>query len=111
MVLHEVLPDECRPVVLRHQHGNALIDADHVNIGPVGERVERVNKPVALPRPQAVSIVEVGEARDGFPGLERNRTSGGTRYNGAVWISNLGWAAPNLVTEPRIGSGNAPSVL
>src|SRR5271169_4824251 len=47
--LHERLPYKSGPQILRHQHGYPRINADHIRVVPVFERVEGIDKAVLGP--------------------------------------------------------------
>src|SRR6266436_4437044 len=58
-VLHEHVPDELRAVVLRHQHGDAEVDAQHICVIPSCEWIESVYKAVFLPDLASVPATEI----------------------------------------------------
>src|SRR5260370_34491297 len=60
-VLHEHVPDELRAVVLRHQHGDAEIDAQHICVIPSCECIESVYKAVFLPDLASVPPTEISQ--------------------------------------------------
>lgn len=49
IVLHKLFPDKTGAHVFRHQQRDAGVDAQHVGVVPVGERIEGVDETVFAP--------------------------------------------------------------
>src|SRR5260370_34115704 len=74
-VLHEHVPDELRALVLRHQHGDAEIDAKHVRVIPSCEWIESVYKAVFLPDLASVPATEISQYSHGIVEGKRKRAT------------------------------------
>src|SRR5579864_1979339 len=49
LILHECFPDQARPLIFRHHHRNAQVDAEHVGVVPIRQRIECVHQAVPSP--------------------------------------------------------------
>jgi len=97
-------------MVLRHYHGDPLIDTKNVEVSPAIQGVEGVHETIALPGLPAVPIVEIQEAVEGVVGQKRDLTSGSAGDDRAVNMPNLRWSSPRLIAEPGVRRGDAPGV-
>ena len=48
-ILHERVPHETGARIFRHHHGDARVDAHHVGVVPVRQRIERIHESVSRP--------------------------------------------------------------
>src|ERR1700687_4318883 len=48
-ILHESIPDESSAVIFRHEQGNSRVNADHVGVVPIPERVEGIHESILAP--------------------------------------------------------------
>src|SRR5260370_4240958 len=71
-VLHEHLPDELRALVLRHQHGDAEIDAKRIRVIPSCEWIESVYKTIFPPDLIPVPATKISQDAHAF--VEEKRT-------------------------------------
>jgi len=60
---HESAPHHASALILSHQRGHPEVDSNHIGIVPAGERIERVDKCIALPRPR-IARANVGYSRE-----------------------------------------------
>src|SRR5260370_10280408 len=74
-ILHEGVPDELRTVVLRHQHGDAEIDAQHICVIPSCKWIESVYKAVFLPDLASVPATEISQHSHAVVKQEWQRTT------------------------------------
>src|SRR5271166_1561550 len=109
--LHEVLPDKSGAIVLHHEHADALIDAEHIDVGPLCARIEGVDEAVPFPRASAVLVVKVLQDGNRFFWEEWRGARRGARHHGPIDASDLRRATPSLVSPTRVGGGDAPGVV
>src|SRR5216684_2395609 len=83
-ILHEGVPDELRAVVLRHQHGDAEINAQHVRVIPTCKRIEGVYKAVSLPDLASVPATEILQDSHAVFEQKWQRTTCGARDDGSI---------------------------
>lgn len=57
-VLHKRFPDETRARIFGHQHGDSHVDADHVRVVPVRQRIKRIDKSISSPGPLSVFVFD-----------------------------------------------------
>src|SRR5579859_6807809 len=48
-VLHELLPNKTGAMIFGHQHGDSQIEAEHIGIVPIRQRIEGVAETVLRP--------------------------------------------------------------
>src|SRR5260370_6174517 len=107
-ILHEGVPDELRALVLRHQHGDAEINAQHVRVIPSCKWIESVYKAVFLPDPSSVPATETSQHSHAIFEQKWQRTTCLARDNASIdWPMRLR-AAPIGTTFRLLGCAVCP---
>ena len=68
-ILHEGIPHEPAPQVLRHQHGDAGVNADDIGIEPFGKQVECIDESIL--GPGLITVTKSDIAKDRYGGRRR----------------------------------------
>src|SRR5713226_3327262 len=110
-ILHEGVPDESRAVVLRHQHGDAEIDAQHVCVIPSCEWIESVHKAVFLPDLASVPATEISQHSHAIVEEKRKRATCRARDDAPIDRPLRRRAAPCRVAFHVVGSADSPEVF
>src|SRR5260370_4357476 len=112
-ILHERVPHKLRALVLRHQHGNPQIDADHVRVIPAGQRIERVDIPVALTGLRIMSA-DPSQHMNSVRKIEAQRTCRRARHDADVNTSDRRslrrWTSPRNVAFLGIRGAYSPKI-
>src|SRR6266436_7487293 len=109
-VLHEHVPDELRAVVLRHQHGDAEVDAQHICVIPSCEWIESVYKAVFLPDLASVPATEISQDSHAVFEQKWQRTTCRARDDASIDRPLRRRAAPRGVALDVVGSADSPEV-
>src|SRR6267378_5269705 len=110
-VLHEHVPDELRAVVLRHQHGDADIDAQHVCVIPSCKRIESVYKAVFPPDLASVPATEISQDSHAVVKQKWQRTTCRARHDAPIDGPLRRRAAPCGIAFHVVGSADSPEVF
>src|SRR6266481_1252035 len=112
-IFHERVPHKLSALVLRHQHGNPQIDADHVRVVPSSQRIEGVDIPVALPGLRIMSA-DPSQDMNSVRKIEGQRTCRRARHDAAVDRSNRRSlrrrSSPRHVALLRIRGAYSPKI-
>src|SRR5258708_22105978 len=110
-VLHEHVPDELRALVLRHQHGDAEIDAKRIRVIPSCKWIESVYKAIFLPDLASVPAAEISQDSHAVVEQKWQRATCRARDDASI-DGPLRWrAAPRGVAFDVIGSADSPEIL
>ena len=63
-VLHELFPHKTGAMILGHQHSDPEIDAEHVGVIPVRERIESIAETVLGPHLFAIRAADTAQHAD-----------------------------------------------
>src|SRR5581483_1588981 len=109
-VVHEYIPAEACPRILRHYQRDTSVDADNVAVIPILERIKCVHEAITAP---GFWVTIFDGAKDAYRGLRQKwqRSSRRAWNHGAVNGSNGRWAAPDDVAGLRIGSSDSPEII
>src|SRR5260370_32516303 len=110
-ILHEGVPDESRAVVLRHQHGDAEIDAQHICVIPSCERIESVYKAVFLPGPIPLPATEISQHSHAIVEEKRKRATCRARDDASIDGPLRRRPAPRGIALDGIGNADSPEVV
>src|SRR5260370_6999628 len=110
-ILHEGVPDELRALVLRHQHGDAEINAQHVRVIPSCKWIETSYKPVFLPTLASVPATEISQHSHAIVEEKRKRATCRARDDASINRPLCWRTAPRGVAFDVIGSADSPQIL
>ena len=83
-ILHELLPDKTRAMILGHEHGDSQVEAEHVRVVPVYERIEGVAIAVLGPHFAAILAAYVAQHANAVVEKKRKRATGGAWNDAAI---------------------------
>ena len=109
-VFHERFPDETRPRVLSHDHGDPHVDTNHIRRMPARVRIEGIDQSIAFPRSFPEPFAHVSQHSDASFGQERKRTAGRRGHKCAIQRPVLRRPAPRHVAFRRIGRRDSPEI-
>src|SRR5262249_36981729 len=111
IVLHELFPNESRPMVFRHQHHDPKIDSQHVGVIPPGQRIERIHKAIACPCTLSIVPAHVPQHTHTVTGQKRQRSTGRARNDTSIDGSLRWWSAPCCVPIQVVRGADSPEVF
>ena len=114
-IFHELFPHKTGTMIFGHEHGDAQIDAKHIGVIPVHERIERVAEPVFRAHLFAVGPADMTQHADAILKEKRERAARGARNDAAIDRANRTSlsirAAPCRIALNIIGCADAPEIL
>src|SRR5690349_10829557 len=114
-VLHELFPHKTGAMIFRHQHGDSEIEAEHVRVVPICERIERIAVAVLRPHLLAIRTVNMAQHADAILEQKWKRAARRAWNDAAVHGTKRTpfdrGAAPRGVAIDVIGCADAPEIF